>query len=138
MALFILFAPESDFTLIHKIGIFVLGILSWTLMEYVMHRYLFHGEEYWMDKLPHSKWIWSFHFLMHGIHHAFPQDINRIVFPPIPGFFVLMLFAYLPSSFFISKEAHPIWYAGLILGYVCYDTTHFFMHHSSPKEGSYV
>jgi 4-hydroxysphinganine ceramide fatty acyl 2-hydroxylase len=78
----------------NPIGIFLvmfIGALTWTLTEYVLHRFLFHGEDYWMLYMPQSKYLYFLHFITHGIHHAFPQDRYRIVFPPIPG---IVLFLY--------------------------------------------
>ena len=54
------------------ISLGVVGVLSWTLMEYLFHRFIFHGEDYWMKILPKNKYLFTFHFLFHGIHHAFP------------------------------------------------------------------
>ena len=49
-----------------------LGILTWSWLEYVLHRFLFHGEDYWMPYMPHNKYLFTAHFFTHGIHHAFP------------------------------------------------------------------
>ena len=51
------------------IALTALGIFMWTLEEYLLHRFVFHAEEYW---LPNSKYAAPFHFLAHGIHHSFP------------------------------------------------------------------
>lgn len=52
------------------LGMF-LGFTFWTFAEYTLHRFLFHGEDKWLPR--HPKWI-AFHFLFHGVHHAFPMD----------------------------------------------------------------
>lgn len=44
------------------------GVAFWTLTEYLIHRFIFHSEEY----LPEGKGWFLAHFLLHGIHHAFP------------------------------------------------------------------
>ncbi len=52
---------------------FSLGMLLWTLTEYILHRFLFHGEETWLIALgQESRVAMITHFLLHGIHHAFP------------------------------------------------------------------
>ena len=48
------------------------GLLVWTLAEYLIHRFLFHGEDTWMKYFFFNKYVYTFHFLVHGIHHAFP------------------------------------------------------------------
>ncbi|XP_058106206.1 dihydroceramide fatty acyl 2-hydroxylase FAH1-like isoform X2 [Magnolia sinica] len=53
----------------------VAGIFVWTLMEYSLHRFLFHinTKSYWGNTL---------HYLLHGCHHKHPMDGLRLVFPP--------------------------------------------------------
>jgi len=57
---------------------FIVGVAMWTFFENVLHRFLFHGEFYW---LPDNKKVIACHFVMNGIHHAYPQDWRRTVFP---------------------------------------------------------
>jgi len=106
----------------------ILGIFIWTLVEYGMHRCLFHVDEY----LPDNRVFLTLHFLLHGIHHYLPMDRLRLVMPPT-------LFVVLATPFW--KLAHAVffynWYAavavycGGIFGYVCYDLTHYFLHHKT-------
>src|SRR5437762_11142714 len=56
------------------LGLFLFGVLVWTLMEYVLHRYVFHY-------LGPRTWQRRFHFVLHGVHHDFPQDSDRLVMP---------------------------------------------------------
>lgn len=70
---------------------FLFGIAYWTFGENVGHRFLFHGEDYWMKNFPNNKELRTFHFLIHGIHHAFPMDRYRLVFPPLPGFILMYI-----------------------------------------------
>ena len=51
------------------IGFFI-GILLWTLLEYFLHRFVFHLDE----GLPNYSIAFLVHYLLHGIHHAFPMD----------------------------------------------------------------
>jgi 4-hydroxysphinganine ceramide fatty acyl 2-hydroxylase len=105
-----------------------IGVFAWTLVEYVMHRFLFHGEETW---LPNNKTWFVIHFLMHGIHHAFPMDRYRLVFPVALGY-VLLLLVFKPLlSAILSTAVFPASITGGILGYIGYDMIHYFIHHSS-------
>ncbi|KAF1954775.1 Inositolphosphorylceramide-B hydroxylase [Byssothecium circinans] len=108
------------------VGYWVFGVFFWTIVEYVLHRCLFHLDYY----LPNNRVAITAHFLLHGIHHYLPMDKYRLVMPPT-------LFVVLAAPFW--KLAHAIffynWYAataaycGGIFGYVCYDLTHYFLHH---------
>jgi 4-hydroxysphinganine ceramide fatty acyl 2-hydroxylase len=99
---------------------FSFGVLFWTFIEYFMHRFLFHIDDY----LPDHQFALLLHFLLHGIHHYLPMDRLRLVMPPI-------LFAALSAPFL--KLAHAIFPApyakGIIAGsyamYICYDCMHY-------------
>ncbi|KAK4986977.1 fatty acid alpha-hydroxylase [Elasticomyces elasticus] len=104
----------------------IVGLCIWTLVEYGLHRCLFHLDNH----LPDNRVSITLHFLLHGIHHYLPMDRYRLVMPPT-------LFVVLATPFW--KLAHTVffynWYAavavfcGGIFGYICYDLTHYFLHH---------
>ena len=48
-------------------ALFLIGVLIWTLLEYVIHRYVFHYE-------PKTRVGKLLHFIMHGVHHDYPND----------------------------------------------------------------
>ncbi|TNV77759.1 hypothetical protein FGO68_gene8613 [Halteria grandinella] len=109
----------------------LLGILIWTFFEYLIHRFIFHGETIWVRNF---KAILIFHFLLHGIHHAFPQDRFRLVFPVVPGL-ILLNFVFIPmfTALFPYRFAYPL-LAGGALGYLCYDMIHYFLHHTRVEQ----
>ena len=82
--------------------------------------------------LPDNRLGITTHFLLHGVHHYLPMDKLRLVMPPA-------LFVALATPFY--KLAHTVfywdWYAatavfcGGIFGYICYDLTHYFLHHKT-------
>lgn len=49
---------------------FFIGNLIWTFLEYTMHRFIFHVDEY----LPDNRVFLTLHFLTHGVHHYLPMD----------------------------------------------------------------
>ena len=68
---------------------YCVGLLSWTFLEYALHRFFFHMEDqFYFIKHPKFQAI---HFMVHGVHHAFPCDAYRLVFPPVLGFIVWFL-----------------------------------------------
>ncbi|WAR12434.1 FA2H-like protein [Mya arenaria] len=107
--------------------LFVLGFLLWTLDEYIVHRWLFHC------KPPStSKFLITLHFLFHGQHHKSPMDKNRLVFPIVPGTGMCFGF-YLVYRIFFPALISQVFIAGTILGYLCYDLTHYYLHFGSPS-----
>jgi len=107
-------------------GLFALGVLIWTLVEYVMHRYLFHYE-------PRSGFGKRLHFLVHGAHHDYPQDASRLVAPPAFSLPVSLVFYGL--FLIVFGRLAPALFSGFLLGYLCYDMIHYATHHFSMKGG---
>ena len=107
-------------------GLFALGLVIWTLVEYAMHRYLFHYE-------PRSRWGKRLHFFVHGAHHDYPQDASRLVAPPAFSVPVALVFYGLFLALF--GRLAPGLFAGFIFGYLCYDMIHYATHHFSMKRG---
>ena len=68
------------------VGLFIGGWLVFTLMEYLLHRFLFHASAHTPDQKFRS-------FMVHGYHHEFPNDPYRLVLPPIGIWPVAALFA---------------------------------------------
>ena len=105
---------------------FVLGILLWTLLEYVIHRYAFHHQ-------PASNIGKQFHFIVHGVHHDYPNDAKRLVMPPAVSL-PLAIFFYVSFALIFREHAPPVW-AGLVSGYIFYDSIHYAIHHFPMKRG---
>lgn len=101
-------------------GWFFVGVLCWTLLEYVIHRWAFHYE-------PKTNWGRKLHFIVHGVHHDYPSDASRLVMPPSVSVPLAVLFYALFALIFGYGSA-AVW-AGLIAGYLCYDMIHYGTHH---------
>ncbi|KAI8075251.1 hypothetical protein BC940DRAFT_230200 [Gongronella butleri] len=105
--------------------LFVLGIVIWTLLEYGLHRFLFHVD----DHLPDAQWAFLLHFTLHGFHHFLPMDRLRLVVPPALFIVLASPFIKLAHALFPPWIAHTI-IAGAIFGYILYDMTHYYLHHA--------
>uniref|UniRef100_A0A1I8PZ47 Fatty acid 2-hydroxylase n=1 Tax=Stomoxys calcitrans TaxID=35570 RepID=A0A1I8PZ47_STOCA len=105
---------------------FVAGIVMWTLLEYVLHRHVFHMQL--NETTP--PWLCTVHFLIHGLHHKVPFDPMRLVFPPLPAV-IICLSLYTPLSLFVPKPR--VLTAGALLGYLCYDLIHYYLHYGNPS-----
>lgn len=110
---------------------FCVGVPVWTLMEYMLHRFLFHLDP------KQSPILITLHFFLHGQHHKVPFDQNRLVFPPIGAAFLAFVLSVpftqtLPGGYGLAL------FAGGLLGYVIYDLTHYYLHHGTPERGSYL
>jgi sterol desaturase/sphingolipid hydroxylase (fatty acid hydroxylase superfamily) len=106
--------------------LFVLGLMIWTLLEYIIHRYAFHYE-------PKTRIGKQFHFVVHGVHHDYPNDAKRLVMPPAVSIPLAIVFYGL--FFLLFGRAAPALWAGFAGGYVCYDSIHYAIHHFPMKTG---
>lgn len=102
---------------------FVGGIVIWTLTEYVLHRYVFHYH-------PSSSLGKRIHFLMHGVHHDYPNDSKRLVLPPSMSIPLAILFYFLFKAIIPGDYLFPF-YAGFVFGYLVYDMIHYAVHHAN-------
>ncbi|GBP65625.1 Chorion peroxidase [Eumeta japonica] len=105
------------------------GVFIWTIIEYSLHRWLFHlnpGRSLTMIKL---------HFLIHGLHHKVPFDGLRQVFPPVPAMAIASVL-YLPVSIIFNYPLIKM--TGGLIGYLIYDMIHYYVHHGSPADGTYL
>ena len=112
---------RNELSVLATLGLVAAGLLMWTLCEYVLHRYVFH----WTEDSPRGRRI---HFLLHGVHHDFPNDKDRLV---MPLGFSLPLGALFFAAFlglFGIRVAEPL-FVGLVVGYLVYDGTHYAVHH---------
>lgn len=117
---------QKQLSLLAVIAFFALGVLSWTLLEYIIHRYVFHYQ-------PKSRWGKVLHFIMHGVHHDYPNDATRLVMPPVISIPLAVVF-YVVFWLTLGRFA-PAALAGFGFGYVCYDTIHYATHHFQMKRG---
>jgi sterol desaturase/sphingolipid hydroxylase (fatty acid hydroxylase superfamily) len=111
------------------VGLCALGLLIWTLVEYTMHRWVFHYQ-------PTSRLGKQFHFLLHGVHHDYPKDATRLVMPPVVSIPLALFFC---GCFFLGfGRLAPAAFAGFLVGYLFYDMVHYATHHFSMKRGVWL
>jgi sterol desaturase/sphingolipid hydroxylase (fatty acid hydroxylase superfamily) len=118
------------------------GVLLWTLVEYLVHRFLFHPGDVVMEEthavvarlapgepvLPAlPSWRHRLYFIAHGVHHEYPSDSTRLVIPPGASVPLAALFYLVFRA--VAGAAAPALFAGFVLGYLAYDTIHFAVHH---------
>jgi sterol desaturase/sphingolipid hydroxylase (fatty acid hydroxylase superfamily) len=101
-----------DFSITKVTLLFIGGGIFWTLTEYVLHRFLFHHH-------PETEKGKKLNYIMHGNHHEYPRDKQRLFMPPVPS---LMLIGNVAFVFF----------PGFMLGYLMYGTMHYAIHAWNP------
>lgn len=112
-------------TPLQMVGLTAAGWFVWTLVEYLLHRYIFHFE-------PHGETQEQVAYLIHGIHHDYPWDADRLVMPPLVSIGVGAVL-WFPIQFLVGQPYNLAFFCGIAIGYVAYDLIHYATHHNKPK-----
>jgi sterol desaturase/sphingolipid hydroxylase (fatty acid hydroxylase superfamily) len=112
-----------EFTTGRILLIFFSGMITWTLVEYILHRWVFH-------MVAESEQAQKIVYIMHGNHHHFPRDKERLFMPPVPSLIIastLFLLFYLIMGWNVA-----MFFPGFLLGYLLYGTMHYAIHAWNP------
>ncbi len=96
------------------------GMLLWTLLEYIFHRFLFHV-------------IGGFPGEDHLRHHDLPRDIDKVAAPMTLSYPVFLLIAgaiWIASGTF---EIAAFFGSGICIGYMIYEWIHYSTHNRIPR-----
>ena len=99
---------------------FMAGLTFWTLAEYLLHRYLFHLTE------EDFKGGGRFSYIIHGVHHEYPNDAQRTLLPFVPKLILSSIFFGL-FYLFLGK-AGAFFSSGFVMGYYFYSIMHYAIH----------
>jgi sterol desaturase/sphingolipid hydroxylase (fatty acid hydroxylase superfamily) len=112
-----------DYSVIRITLTFIGGIFCWTFFEYIMHRFIFH----WVAENERARKIV---YVMHGNHHEFPRDKERLFMPPVPS---LIIASLLFSLFYLVIGSNIyMFFPGFIVGYLLYGSMHYAIHAWHP------
>ena len=116
---------SEQITWYHTIWLYLLGIFFFTFIEYAIHRWLFHIN----TETEKRK---KFQYNVHGVHHEYPKDKDRLVMPP-PLSIGLSLIFYFIFRFSIGQW-HWAFFGGFLEGYCVYLFIHYSVHrYRTPK-----
>lgn len=112
-----------NFSLSKVALIFISGILFWSLFEYIAHRFLFH-------MVSDSPRMQKFSYILHGNHHHYPRDRQRLFMPPVPS--VIIASVVFGIMYLIMRQNTFMFFPGFIFGYLMYGTMHYAIHAWNP------
>ena len=116
-------AAYRGMSVLAEIGLFIVGLLGWSLFEYIMHRKVFH-------MIVESEKAKKFVYTMHGVHHEYPRDKERLFMPPIPS---IVIASILFSLFYLLMGVNALaFFPGFLFGYLLYGSMHFAIHAFAP------
>ncbi|HMF69942.1 MAG TPA: sterol desaturase family protein [Flavitalea sp.] len=107
---------------------FFAGMFFWTFFEYLMHRYIFHF-------MAENETAIRIVYIIHGNHHEYPRDRERLFMPPLPSLLLaLAIFGliYLTGSLFDLENYAFSFFPGFLFGYLLYGSMHYAIHAWKP------
>jgi sterol desaturase/sphingolipid hydroxylase (fatty acid hydroxylase superfamily) len=104
-------------------GMVLLGVLAFTLAEYLIHRFLYHIPA---DGPGRAR----FQFIIHGVHHEHPRDRQRLAMPPILSVLIAVVLMGL-FRWLLGPEGLSFG-AGFLMGYATYLLIHYSIHMYRP------
>ena len=113
-----------DLIFFKSISCFLLGLLIFSLFEYLIHRFVYH--------LPTVYKEGHVAYVLHGIHHKFPRDKKRLVMPPILS--VLIAAIILAINYWLFKLSGMAFSGGFFAGYASYLSVHYAIHAFKPPK----
>lgn len=110
-------------TLVKELLLLAAGVFFWTFFEYMMHRFVFH----FVSERPRLKKII---YTMHGVHHEYPRDKERLFMPPVPS--ILAATVIFSSSYLLIGWNALAFFPGFLIGYLVYGSMHYAIHAFTP------
>jgi len=116
---------ESYISSITVVPLFILGFIAFTLVEYFLHRFIFHLK-------PTGKASEKFAYAVHGVHHEYPKDKDRLAMP-IPLALVLATAFFLLFRLFLGDLVYGF-LPGFFMSYATYLWIHYMVHAFQPPK----
>ena len=114
---------HTSLSAVTTVGMFFLGMLAFTWVEYNMHRYIFHMS-------PSTERKAQMQYTMHGVHHEFPKDKTRLAMPPVLS--ITLSTALLFVFRMIMGDLVFSFLPGFLVGYAAYLAIHYMVHAFQP------
>ncbi len=110
---------QLEFSLPLAIGLFLLGWFTWTITEYILHRFVLHAQ-------PKNPIFRKMLDIAHWQHHRHPKDDQCFELPVMfSALIALLLFSVF---YFLMGPVSVPFYAGFAFGYLVYVLMHYLQH----------
>jgi sterol desaturase/sphingolipid hydroxylase (fatty acid hydroxylase superfamily) len=116
---------HTSLSALTTVGMFSIGFVLFTWVEYMTHRYIFHMDTY-------TKWREKLQYTIHGVHHEYPKDKERLAMPPLLSITIatLLLFGFRALLGDLVFSFLP----GFLVGYAYYLSVHYIVHVYQPPK----
>jgi sterol desaturase/sphingolipid hydroxylase (fatty acid hydroxylase superfamily) len=128
VALFLTAIFVLDIDYVSASMLFVAGLITFTWIEYQVHRRIFH--------LKHSSARRAkLQYTIHGIHHEFPEDQSRLAMPPVLSMAIATMLLFLLN--WIAGKFSFAFLSGFFTGYALYLLVHYLIHAFKPPKNRF-
>lgn len=115
----------TDIGLVVGIPVLFLGVLAFTFVEYMMHKHFFHME-------PDTPLKDKLQYTVHGVHHDYPKDKDRLAMPPFVSAAYALIFY---GVFTLIMGDYALYFLpGFLIGYAAYLGVHYVVHAYQPPK----
>jgi sterol desaturase/sphingolipid hydroxylase (fatty acid hydroxylase superfamily) len=116
---------HTSLTATTTVCLFFSGLIIFTWVEYMVHRHVFHMKVI-------NKMREKLQYTMHGVHHEFPKDKDRLAMPPLLSVTIstvlLLLLRLVMGDFAFA------FLPGFLVGYAAYLGVHYMVHVYPPPK----
>ncbi len=113
----------GQYSVLNMVLLFLGGMFFWTFFEYIMHRWIFH-------MVADSERARKVVYVMHGNHHHYPRDKERLFMPPVPS--LIIASAIFGLQYLVLGKLALAFFPGFMLGYLLYGSMHYAIHAWNP------
>lgn len=121
-------ASTLSFSIIQTGLTFLGGMIFWSLFEYTIHRFVFH---FFAESERAKKIV----YVIHGNHHEYPRDKERLFMPAVPSLLIAsFIFTLMYGVAFLLGNTSYVFafFPGFLMGYLIYGSMHYAIHAWNP------
>lgn len=116
---------KIEASIVSKVSLLCLGVLIFTFLEYIFHRFVYHSGA---DYMAEGNWQYK----VHGVHHDHPTDKDLLAMP-IP--LAIFLSAIFFGIFWLIMGLNTFFFwPGFFTGYAAYLYVHYIVHTRKPPQ----
>ncbi len=116
---------DYGLSILEAASVFGAGFFIFTLVEYIVHRNVFH-------LAPTTEFRKKIQYNFHGIHHEQPKDKKRLAMPIVVS--TILAFVALGFFYLLMGNYSFAFTPGFVMGYATYIGVHYTVHAFAPPK----
>jgi sterol desaturase/sphingolipid hydroxylase (fatty acid hydroxylase superfamily) len=116
---------HTTLSLTTTIILFFIGLIAFSWVEYMVHRYIFHMKTFTQIRA-------KLQYTLHGVHHEYPKDKDRLAMPPLLSITIATVLLLVFKV--VMGELVFAFLPGFFVGYASYLAVHYMVHAYAPPK----